>query len=96
MAGPIQAARVMDQRPSAGPGARNRKRYSGPMITVSPLSNWMLMIVMAKPTHVTMVSAVPFCIGDAWVATIVENNGESATTVIPQQRRKTTNNTGPA
>ena len=35
-----------------------------------------------------MVSAVPFTSGSAFCATRVENKGESATTMIPQNRRK--------
>ncbi len=40
---------------------------------------------MAKPMEFTMVSAVPLISGEAFLATNVENKGESATTTIPQK-----------
>ena len=36
----------------------------------------------------TMVKAVPFIFGVAFLATRVENNGESAITTIPQNKKK--------
>lgn len=48
---------------------------------------------MAKPTQFIMVSAVPFISVDAFCATRVENNGESAMTTIPQKMRKATKST---
>ena len=53
--------------------------------------NWILKIVMAKPMQFTMVKAVPFIFGVAFLATNVENNGESAMTTIPQNSMKLRN-----
>ena len=47
----------------------------------------MLTIVIANPTQLTMVSAVPLDSSGAFLATKVENIGESATTVAPQTNR---------
>ena len=41
-------------------------------------------MVIAKPIQFTIVKAVPFKVGMALCATIVENMGESATTANPQ------------
>ena len=45
-------------------------------------------MVMAKPIEFTMVSAVPLISGGAFLATRVENKGESATTTTPQKHKK--------
>ncbi len=49
----------------------------------------MLKMVIAKPIELTIVRAVPLISAWAFVATRVENSGESAITTIPQKRRKT-------
>lgn len=48
----------------------------------------MLTIVMANPIQFTIVSAVALDSAGAFFATRVENNGESATTAIPQIIKK--------
>ena len=48
----------------------------------------MLIIVIAKPIQFTIVKAVPFIFKSAFVATKVENSGESAMTTKPQINRK--------
>ena len=48
-------------------------------------------MVMEKPIQFTNVSAVPLCSGGAFIATKVDNKGESATTIIPQNKRKAIN-----
>ena len=45
-------------------------------------------MVMAKPIQFTIVKDVPLDASGAFWATKVENNGESATTTIPQKNRK--------
>lgn len=45
-------------------------------------------MVIAKPTQLTMVRAVPLELAGAFLATRVENKGESATTINPQKIRK--------
>ena len=48
----------------------------------------MLIIVIENPIQLTIVSAVPInCVG-AFLATNVENSGESAITTMPQSTRK--------
>ena len=42
-------------------------------------------MVIAKPMHVTIVSAVPLYSGTAVLATRLENWGESAATVTPHK-----------
>lgn len=44
-------------------------------------------MVMENPTQFTMVRAVPLEFGGAFLATRVENKGESATTIHPQKIR---------
>lgn len=51
----------------------------------------MLMMVIEKPVQFTMVSDVPLNSSATFCATRVENNGESATTAIPQIKRKMIN-----
>lgn len=48
----------------------------------------MLTMVIEKPRQFTIVRAVPREVVGAFWATSVENRGESATTVIPQKKRK--------
>ena len=45
-------------------------------------------MVMAKPIQLTIVKDVPLDASGAFWATKVENKGESATTTIPQKKRK--------
>ena len=45
-------------------------------------------MVMAKPMQLTIVKDVPLDASGAFWATKVENKGESATTTIPQKKRK--------
>jgi hypothetical protein len=52
------------------------------------LSNRMENIVIEKPRQLTIVSAVPLMWTLQFVATSVENNGESAITVAPQNSMK--------
>src|SRR5690242_2715441 len=54
----------------------------------------MLAIVSAKPRQFTIVREVPREASGAFCATSVEKSGESATTTIPQNTRKTTSSTG--
>ena len=49
----------------------------------------MLSIVIKKPIQVTIVSDDPRFCGETFCATSAENNGESATTAIPQRMRNT-------
>ena len=48
----------------------------------------MLRMLIKKPTHVTIVMALPFTSEAELLATDVENKGESATTTNPQSNRK--------
>lgn len=48
----------------------------------------MLIIVIEKPMQFTMVKAVPLSLEGAFLATKVENKGESAITTIPQKTKK--------
>lgn len=51
---------------------------------LSKETSCMLTIVIANPIQFTIVSAVALDSAGAFCATSVENNGESATTAIPQ------------
>ena len=50
----------------------------------------MLIIVIANPIEFTIVNAVPLVSGSVFVATRVENKGESAITTNPQKIKKLT------
>lgn len=52
------------------------------------VTNCMLIIVMAKPMLLTMVSDEPFVSAEAFWAISVENSGESAITAMLQIKRK--------
>ena len=65
--------------------------HFGEIKCCSWLSKLMLIIVMRKPIHVAIVSAVPFSCGKAVCAIKLENIGESATTVNPQINKKIRN-----
>ena len=54
----------------------------------------MLTIVIAKPIELIIVSAVPLVSGSVFVATKVENSGESAITTSPQNDKKLTKTIG--
>ena len=49
------------------------------------LSSSMLTMVIANPIQLTMVSAEPTSVGGAFLATKVENWGESPDTTVPQK-----------
>lgn len=73
--------------PNIGPNANTKYIYFGFMESLIIVRIWMLIIVIKKPMQFTIVRAVPFNSLTALLATRVENNGESAITTIPQNRR---------
>lgn len=75
-------------KPSAGPIASSINTNALFLPAYKWLISWMLMMVIKKPILVVMVSEVPLDFSGAFCATSVEKSGESATTAIPQQKRK--------
>jgi len=77
--------------PKIGPIANRVNMYIELVESIRLLRNWILRMVIANPIEFKMVSAVPLSSIGAFLASRVENNGESAMTTMPHNKRKSRN-----